>query len=240
VVGRERIAAIGAAPESIQVTGNLKHDIPSGSVSAEERARLRVQYGIPADCPVLTAGSTRDGEDQHLIATYRKLSAEYGNLQLVLVPRHPARAGEIAALLENAGLRCRVRTALPDGTILQSGEVLLVDTVGELMNLYSLSDIAFVGGSLEPFGGHNLLEPASVGVPAVFGPYMANFREIEELVLTYGAGIQVRNPEELTTACRALMTSAELRMVMGQNGLKMMRDNGGATGRHMEAIAGYL
>jgi 3-deoxy-D-manno-octulosonic-acid transferase len=109
-----------------------------------------------------------------------------------------------------------------------------------MMNLYALSDIAFVGGSLVPVGGHNLLEPASVGVPSVFGPYMANFPEIEALVLQYGAGIQIHTPEELTNICRALITSAELRRVLGQNGLKLMRDNGGATERHMEVIAGYL
>jgi 3-deoxy-D-manno-octulosonic-acid transferase len=118
--------------------------------------------------------------------------------------------------------------------------VLLVDTVGEMMNLYALADIAYVGGSLVPLGGHNLLEPASVGVPTVFGPHMANFREIEALVLRYGAGIQVHTPEELTVSWRALITSAELRGVLGQNGLKMMRDNGGATERHMEVISGYL
>ena len=238
--GRERIAAIGADPETIRVTGNLKNDIPSHQVSEEERRRLRSQYSIPEEGCVLTAGSTRDGEEQYIISTYKELSADAGDLFLVLVPRHPERTGEIAALLENAGLRYRRRTAISDDHPLQCGEVLLVDTVGEMINLYALSDIAFVGGSLVPLGGHNLLEPASVGVPTVFGPHMANFREIEALVLQYGAGIQVHNPEELTATCRSLITSAELRRVLGQNGLKMMRDNGGATERHMEVIAGYL
>ena len=238
--GLERIAAIGADPESIRVTGNLKNDIPSHQVGAEERCRLRTLYSIPEDCRVLTAGSTRDGEERFVISTYKELSANFGNLFLVLVPRHPARTGEIVALLENAGLRYHRRATLPEDHLFQSGEVLLVDTVGEMMNLYALSDIAFVGGSLVPLGGHNLLEPASVGVPTVFGPHMANFREIEALVLQYGAGIQVHNQDELTASCRALITSAELRGVLGQNGLKMMRDNGGATERHMEVISGYL
>lgn len=239
--GRERIKAIGADPATIRVTGNLKNDIPSHQVSEDERRRLRSHYSIPEEGCVLTAGSTRDGEEQYLISAYKELlSADINNLFLVLVPRHPERTGEIAALLENAGVRYQRRTALSDDHRLQSGEVLLVDTVGEMMNLYALSDIAFVGGSLVPLGGHNLLEPASVGVPTVFGPHMANFREIEGLVLQYGAGIQVQTPEELTATCRALITSAELRQVLGQNGLKMMRDNGGATERHMEAIAGYL
>ncbi|MGB9082274.1 MAG: 3-deoxy-D-manno-octulosonic acid transferase [Desulfuromonadaceae bacterium] len=239
-VGRLRIAAIGADPETTIVTGNLKNDIPSHQVSGDERERLRAQYSIPKESCVLTAGSTRDGEERYIISAYKELSAEVGNLFLVLVPRHPERTGEIAELLEDSGVRYRRRTALSDDLLLQSGEVLLVDTVGEMMNLYALADIAFVGGSLVPLGGHNLLEPASVGVPTVFGPHMANFREIEALVLRYGAGIQIHTPEELVVSWRALITSAELRGVLGQNGLKMMRDNGGATERHMEVITGYL
>jgi len=240
VVGQERITAIGADPETVRVTGNLKNDIPSRLVSEEERALLREQYSIPKDCCVLTAGSSRDGEEQFVISAYKELSSEINNLFLVLVPRHPERTEQVAALIQNAGLRYQRRTALRADRQLQCGEVLLVDTVGEMMDMYALSDIAFVGGSLAPHGGHNLLEPTSVGVPSVFGPHMANFREIEALVLQYGAGIQIHNPEELTTTFLSLITSADLRRIMGQNGLKLMRDNGGATERHIEVIGGYL
>jgi 3-deoxy-D-manno-octulosonic-acid transferase len=100
--------------------------------------------------------------------------------------------------------------------------------------------VAFVGGSLVPTGGHNLLEPASLGVASVFGPHMTNFREIAGLVLQYGAGVQVDSPEGLSESFRTLIASAELRRVLGQNGLKLMRDNGGATERHMEILAHYL
>lgn len=238
--GFERIVAIGADSDQTRVTGNLKNDIPSHQVSEEERKRLRRQYSIPEDCCVLTAGSTRDGEEQYVISTYKELSADISNLFLVLVPRHPERTAEITTLLEGAGLRFQRRTTIAGDLLFQSGEVLLVDTVGEMVDLYALSDLSFVGGSLVPLGGHNLLEPASVGVPSVFGPHMANFRDIEALVLQYGAGIQIHTPDELTAACRALITSAELRNVLGQNGLKLLRDNGGSTERHMEVIAGYL
>lgn len=239
-VGKQRIIAIGANHQTVSVSGNLKNDIPARTLGEEEQVKLRSLYSIPAGCSVLTAGSTRNGEEQYVIATYRQLLQEFSDLFLVLVPRHPVRAAEIAALLDDAGLRHRIRTDLPGTEPFRPGEVLLVNTVGEMMDLYALADLAYVGGSLVPFGGHNLLEPASVGVPSVFGPYMANFREIEGLVLQYGAGIQVQNQIELTAACRSLITSAELRIVLGQNGLKLMRDNGGATNRHMEIIAGYL
>jgi 3-deoxy-D-manno-octulosonic-acid transferase len=129
---------------------------------------------------------------------------------------------------------------LTDKVRFNKGEALLVDTIGEMMSLYALSDIAFVGGSLSPTGGHNLLEPASMGIASIFGPYMYNFKEIAALVLQSGAGIQVKTPRELTDSCRALISSEELRQVLGQNGLKMMRDNGGATERHIEIIARNL
>lgn len=237
--GRERIIAIGSYPERTHVTGNLKNDIPYHQTTEEERRQLRIQYTIPGESCVLTAGSTRDGEELFVIKAYRELCSQIDNLFLVLVPRHPVRANEIATLLESSGVRFKRRTAT-SGTCLAPGEVLLVDTVGEMMNLYALADIAYIGGSLVPFGGHNLLEPASVGVPSIFGPHMENFREIEALVLHYGAGIQIRTADELAATCRALITSAELRRVLGQNGLKLLRDNGGATERHMDIIAGYL
>ncbi|NTV50603.1 MAG: 3-deoxy-D-manno-octulosonic acid transferase [Geobacteraceae bacterium] len=237
---KERIVAIGAPDERTIATGNLKYDIPVCAANSEEKKRLRDTYGIPNDLIVLTAGSTHDGEEQHVITMYKELAATSGNLFLILVPRHPERCAEVAAALKGADLTFARRTTLSSTGLFKQSEVLLVDTIGEMMDLYALSDIAFIGGSLVPTGGHNLLEPASAGVVSVFGPHMTNFREITELVLQYGAGIQVHSPAELTVSMRTLVASYELRRVLGQNGLKMMRDNGGATERHMEIIAGYL
>ena len=236
----ERIVAIGAPPGRTLKSGNLKYDIPSRQVDPGEKRHMKGQYSIPDGLLVLMAGSTHAGEEQLVIETYRKLLSSFDGLFLVLVPRHPERAAEVASLLERAGIPFRRRTSLPRSEGFQRGDVLLVDTVGEMMNLYAISDVAFVGGSLVPTGGHNLLEPASLGVPSVFGPHMDNFREIAELVLQYGAGVQVDSPEGLTETCLALITSAELRRVLGLNGLKLMRDNGGATERHLEIVAEYL
>lgn len=236
----ERIIAIGAPAERTQKSGNLKYDIPFRQVDQDEKRRLKEQYSIPDGLLVLMAGSTHAGEEQYVIDTYRKLLLVFEGLFLVLVPRHPERATEVAALLERSGIPFRRRTSLTGPEEFQKGEALLVDTVGEMMKLYAISDVAFVGGSLVPTGGHNLLEPASLGVASVFGPHMGNFREIAELVLQYGAGVQVDSPEALTESCRTLITSSELRRVLGLNGLKLMRDNGGATERHMEVVADYL
>lgn len=239
---RERIVAIGAPQERAVRGGNLKYDIPLREVPEGERNALRERYRIPPGLAVLTAGSTHPGEEELVLDTYRELLPACGDLFLVLVPRHPERADAVAKLLEQGRIPYRRRTSLPADSedLFHGGEVLLVDTVGELMSLYALSDVVYVGGSLVPTGGHNLLEPASVGVASVFGPHMTNFREIAGLVLQYGAGIQVETPAGLSEACRALITSSELRRVLGQNGLKLMRDNGGATERHLEIIGRYL
>jgi 3-deoxy-D-manno-octulosonic-acid transferase len=239
---RERIIAIGAPSERTVRSGNLKYDIHFRQVPEDERTALRKSYNIPEGLTVITAGSTHPGEEELVLNTYRELLCSCDDLFLVLVPRHPERADAVAHILENGKFVYQRRTTLDAASKggFSSGEVLLVDTVGELMGLYALSDTVFVGGSLAPTGGHNLLEPASFGVATVFGPHMTNFREIAGLVLQYGAGIQVETPEGLTESCRALVTSPELRRVLGQNGLKLMRDNGGATERHMEIIGRYL
>ena len=239
---RERIIAIGAPAERALVSGNLKYDIPNHSVPEAEKRALRERYAIPEHLMVLTAASTHPGEDGLLISAYRELSAQYENLFLVLVPRHPERAAEVASLLDSMSIPYRRRTALNHAEVamFKNGEVLLVDTIGEMMALYALSDLAFVGGSLTPDGGHNLLEPASLGIPSIFGAHMNNFREITVLVLQYGAGVQIRTVDELAETLRTVASSVTLRQVLGQNGLKMMRDNGGATKNIMHIIDRYL
>ncbi|HBG05002.1 MAG: 3-deoxy-D-manno-octulosonic acid transferase [Geobacteraceae bacterium GWC2_58_44] len=239
---RDRIVAIGALPERTLVTGNVKHDIAFRPVLPEEKGELRARYLIPAAVTVICAGSTRPGEEAYLIASYRELLASCNDLFLVLAPRHPERSGEIAALLEKGGLAYRRRSSLQDSSCAEfaPGEVLLVDGVGELMHLYALSDLCFVGGSLVELGGHNLLEPASRGIPSIYGPHMNNFREVAALVSRFRAGIQIDSPGALTSACRRLIEDAELRSTLGGNALRMMQESGGATLRHIEVIDRYL
>lgn len=239
---RERIITIGAPEERTLATGNLKYDIPFHQVQEEERASLREQFFIPGNLTVMTAGSTHSGEEELVLAAYLDLLTTCDHLFLVLVPRHPERANEVTALLEQMNLPYRRRTAMPPSAAapFHGGEVLLVDTIGEMMGLYTLSDLVFVGGSLVQTGGHNLLEPASLGIPCIFGPHMSNFREIAALVLQYGAGIQVETSDALPEVLKSLVDNETLRQVLGQNGLKLMRDNGGATERLMREIARYL
>jgi len=239
---RERIVAIGAPPARTMTTGNLKYDIPVRKLTADERSDLRFNYSISVGLTIFVAGSTHPGEEEAVLATYRELLNIDNRLILVLVPRHPERAREVATMLERRGLIFRRRSAMAASAdrMLRGGDVLLVDTIGELMALYALADLVYVGGSLVETGGHNLLEPASVGVPSIFGPHMTNFREIAALVLSYQAGIQVKTADELTEKAKMLITDGPQRQKLGQNGLNMVRENGGATQRHMEIIARYL
>ncbi len=237
---RERIIAAGAPAERSQVLGNLKYDIPCDPVPVELRMELRKQYAIAADNLVFTAASTHSGEEQAVLTVWRELSGQYPDARLVLVPRHPERAAEVARLAEQFGFVCRRRTELSLDRLLAADELLLVDTVGELTKIYQLSDVVFVGGSLVQSGGHNLLEPAACSVPSLFGPQMHNFKEVAALALQYGAGVQVADAAELQGALSDFLISSELRQVIGANGLKMMRATGGATQRYLDAVAQVL
>lgn len=237
----ERILAIGAPKERSRVLGNLKYDIPFSPVAADERGQLRLFYRIPADLAVFCCGSTHPGEEEPLLTAYQGLLRQFSGLLLVLVPRHPERVVEVEALACALGLTVVRRSRLDQlSSGCNAGMVLLVDTVGELMQLYALSDLAYVGGSLVPTGGHNLLEPASRGIPILFGPHMDNFQEITALTLAYGAGVQVAGQQELQGAAADFLATPELRQVVGNNGLKLLRDSGGAVERHLAMLQEVL
>lgn len=238
----ERIIAIGAPKKRTVTAGNLKYDIPFHPVSNKERTELRKHYAIPEELFVMSAASTHPGEEEYILTAYIELLKKNNNLFLVLVPRHPERTNEVAALLERMNLSYRKRTSLKvaENVPLKRGEVLLVDTIGEMMDFYALSNLAFVGGSLVPTGGHNLLEPASLGIPTIYGRYMNNFKEIADLVQHYGAGIMVESADKLSEIIGTLIGNETLRQVLGQNGLKIMRDNGGSSERHLQEIVRYL
>ena len=232
-----RIVAIGAPSDRVHVANNLKYDLPVTPHLPVLRRELREHYRIPPATPVIVAGSTHQGEEETVLTTYRALLAEGRNLFLVLVPRHPERAADVAALLQREKIPFTLRSRLDERNVpFSRGDVLLVDRVGELMSFYTPTDLAFVGGSLVPTGGHNILEPASLGAPVIFGPHMNNFREITSLVLEAEAGIQVRDGGELRTVVGGLLDDAERRTRLGGNGLQLMARLGGSTARHMEVI----
>jgi 3-deoxy-D-manno-octulosonic-acid transferase len=232
----ERIISIGAHPERVHVTRNLKYDIQPRLVPAAERAALRSEYGLDCNCKLLVAASTHPGEEELVLRAFKTILQSFPQTLLIFVPRHPERGGEVAALLERERYSCR-RLSLSRGTgQTAAGEVLLVDTIGELMKLYAASDVVFVGGSMVPRGGHNLLEPASLGKPIVFGEFMANFREISSLVLEGGAGFQVKSVDELAAMVMSLFADPAKAAETGENGIKLLESSTGATELNMEIV----
>jgi len=233
----ERVTAMGAPSRKVTVTRNLKFDIPCRTLGLGELASIRSRFAIPESLFVFTAGSTHQGEDDAVLAAFAALRRSGARAVLVLVPRHPERSGEVAGLIERNGLTYRLRSSLgahvePVG----EGGVLLVDSVGELMSLYAISDLVFVGGSLVRVGGHNILEPASLGVAALFGPHMSNFREIAAMSLGYSSARQVADADALAREAVALFHDGEGRRLMGENGRRLIAEQGGATALNMAVI----
>jgi 3-deoxy-D-manno-octulosonic-acid transferase len=236
-----RITAMGSDPIRVSVTGNLKYDIPVNQPSVERKNTLRKVYRIPDGMTVITAGSTHAGEEETVLSAYRRILEEDRECLLVLVPRHPERAGEVAGILDGFGMGFTLRSRIGERTEeFREGQVLLVDTVGELMGFYAISELVFVGGSLVPTGGHNILEPASLGVPVLFGPHMNNFRESASLILACGGGLQIRDGADLASNLSNLMENSEKRLSMGENGMRLVMANSGAAERQMEVIRSVI
>jgi 3-deoxy-D-manno-octulosonic-acid transferase len=241
VADAERIVAIGAPSARVQVGNNLKYDLTVQRLDATARQWQRRNWFLSPDSQVLVAGSTHAGEDELIVAAYQSLRQELPAMRLVLVPRHPERAGEVAALL----MRERLQPVLSSGLNANMGEltavdVLLVDQVGKLMDLYALADVVFVGGSLVPHGGHNILEPAAWGVPILHGPHMHNFREIAELFAGQHAARVVIDRASLTSTVRELLQTPVMASELGDAGARVVAENGGATERHLAALENLL
>lgn len=231
-----RIGSIGAVTSRVHVTGNLKYDVPVGRPTAAERQAIREEYLLPGDGLIFTAGSTHAGEDEPVTQAFGAVAATTP-LVFILAPRHPERTGEVAAILTKLGIPYRLRSQLKAGDPpLNAGEALVVDTIGELKRLYSVSDVVYVGGSLVPTGGHNVLEPASFGVPVLFGPHMSNFREISAALLASGGGIQVEDAESLREQLRFLCASPKECAAVGNAGMEWLQGSSGSVGRHMAVI----
>jgi 3-deoxy-D-manno-octulosonic-acid transferase len=234
----ERFRALGAAAASTHVTGNLKFDFELPPHTVERGARLREQYARGR--PLWVAGSTHGGgEEQALLAAQREVRAVHPDTLLVLAPRHPPRFAEVAALLHQAGMRF-VRRSQGAAGAARTCEVLLLDSVGELLDFYAAADVAFVGGSLVPIGGHNLLEPAALGVPILTGPNNANSEEIFRLLLASGAAEVVHDAAELGARVSALLANPEARVRIGAQGRASVDANRGALGKLLGLIEPLL
>lgn len=220
-----RLRDIGARPERVRVAGNLKFDIPTPAPPAIVES---VQNSIAATGagPVLVCGSTVEGEEPLLLKAFENLLVQHPRAVMILAPRHPERFAAVAALLDQMSIRFW-RRSLWNGEPLGGG-VFLVDTIGELAALYGLANVAFVGGSLVPHGGHNIIEPAQHGVAIVVGNHTENFRDIVSLFQSRGA-VRVVGPAELPLVLLELLANAAERRALGQRAAETMRSQIGAT-----------
>ena len=231
-----RLVEIGAPPELVRATGNLKFDVPA-SAAPPIIASLRAAFQQTQTGPVIVCGSTVEGEEPLLLQAFINILASHPHAVMVLAPRHPERFGEVAELLNQLGIRFWRRSLWGGDPIL--GGVLLIDTIGELAALYALADVAFVGGSLVPRGGHNIIEPALHGVPIVVGNHTENFRDIVSLFQSRDA-VRVVGPAELPLVLMDLISNPAERAELGRRAAETIRAQMGATQRTMQALETLL
>ncbi|MGD9580014.1 MAG: 3-deoxy-D-manno-octulosonic acid transferase [Vampirovibrionia bacterium] len=204
-IDADRIMQIGAKKEKVRVVGNLKYDIKP-KFTASDIENLKNELALFDNDKVIIAGSTHSGEEEAIINLYLKLKNDIDNLKLILVPRHPERYDEVISLMNSKTLSFGRRTL---SNTFAEESVFLLDTMGELLSFYSVSDIAFVGGSLIEKGGHNPLEPAVYSVPVVVGPHTFNFLDITNYMVSSNAAVQVSSSDELYDVFKKFLLDKE-------------------------------
>lgn len=232
-----RFVALGAPQKNVRVTGSIKFDIALDESLQQRATEVRVGWGGDSRSIVIGA-STHEGEESALIAAYKTLKNEYADLLLILVPRHPERFERVAQAIAAAGLQY-VRRSRGDG-VSSATDVVLADTMGEMLLLLGASDIAFVGGSLIERGGHNMLEPAAWGLPVVTGESDFNFAEVSRLLQESGGLVKVKDATSLTNQLARWLRSDGARSSAGDAARSVVEKNKGALGRLVELIAARL
>jgi len=232
----ERFLALGASSDRTRITGNIKFDLELPPQIQQQGAAFRSE--TIGERPAWIAASTHDGEERQVLAAHRVLLEQIPNLLLILVPRHPERFSDVRELVEKSGFsvvsRTENRVCPPDVA------VFLGDTMGEVPLFYAACDIAFVGGSLIPVGGHNLLEPAAQGLPMLTGPHVFNTQDIADMFVARDACHMVQNKEELAASIADLFANPDKAHELGQKGLALLEENRGALSRLLVLIEPLL
>jgi len=227
-----RFSAIGAQPGRTHVVGNVKFDQDTGPAALDAGRAIRARCWDGR--PTWIAGSTHAGEEDQVLGAHAALRSHLPQALLLLVPRHPERFDRVAELLRGKEFPFERRSLLKP--VAMETQVLLVDTVGELGALYAAADVAFVGGSLVPVGGHNLLEPAALGVPVLTGPFNANSQDIVRLLVQQGAAVRVADAQQLAAWLTRLLSDADQRRGMGEAGRGAVAANRGSVARLLALI----
>jgi 3-deoxy-D-manno-octulosonic-acid transferase len=244
----ERFRALGAAPAKVEVLGNAKFDEELPVVSAAEAAKLRLELGLPDRAPVLVAGSTREGEEEKVLDAFELMREQDRDLQLIIAPRHPERGEAVERLVMDRGYAAYRRSRAvqeeaaftPEPQLGPQVRVVILDTIGELTRFYSLATVVFVGGSLVPWGGHNILQPIALGKPTLMGPHMHNQQDIADIALRAQAAVTVRDAGELAEAASRIIASPAEQELLVARGRAMLESQRGASRRYAERLARML
>ncbi|HZR65262.1 MAG TPA: 3-deoxy-D-manno-octulosonic acid transferase [Terriglobales bacterium] len=231
-----RLAQIGAPSDRVFVSGNLKFDAPAPTTPAIVN-QLRSVLTSENAGPVLVCGSTVDGEESLLISAFQAVLTRYPHASMLLAPRHPERFATVAGLLQTSDLKFFKRSTWKEEQL--SGGIVLIDSIGELASLYALADVAFVGGSLVPRGGHSILEPAQYGVPILVGPHTENFRDIVELFRKQNA-VRIVSADALTSTILGLLGNEAERGGLGRRALETLQSQRGATEFTLQKVRALL
>jgi 3-deoxy-D-manno-octulosonic-acid transferase len=232
-----KLIKLGAIPERVLVFGNIKYDGLLDKAKETLPSMIQQRFHLPEDRPVILAGSTRGGEEEVVLAVWRHLKVSFPELILILVPRHINRCPEIERLLQKQGTPYQLysRIISPEGQ--RKEAVILVDQIGDLFALYSLATLVFCGASLVPKGGQNILEPAAWGKLVFYGPHMDDFKDARLLLEEAGAGIMIRDQEELEKQMAYYLKHPEEREKRGKAGRDILKSQAGLTKKAAEIIA---
>ncbi|HYG78321.1 MAG TPA: 3-deoxy-D-manno-octulosonic acid transferase [Planctomycetota bacterium] len=236
-----RLKELGVSENAIEIAGNMKYDAVDTRTDTAARATLRTELGFPADVLVFTGGSTHPTEESELLKAFQQVRAKNPALRLILVPRHPERAADVESEVRAAALNPVRLSALRISAKaqLQADDVLIVDTVGELKNMYKISDVAFVGGSLIPHGGQNVMEPCGLGVAVLHGPHMHNFNDAMEILRACSGSVEVTRDTLAAELEKLLLNSTEAR-AMASRAREGFLSRQGATRRTVEVVLELL
>jgi 3-deoxy-D-manno-octulosonic-acid transferase len=236
----QRAIDIGADPQRVLLTGNMKFDQKAPDYTAQKRDELRKDFDLGSEDRVFIAGSTHSGEEVIILDVFRELMKEYPRMVLILAPRHPERFQEVERIVKDYGLALVRKTQMSTSNRPFHSPVILLDTIGELSRIYEIGNIIFVGGSFVNIGGHNVLEPVVHKKPVVFGPHMQNFSEIAQALEESGAGILARTKKDLLVQARELLRDEKRAQRLGEKGFQVIKKHQGATERNMEMINRFI
>lgn len=236
----QRVIDIGADPQKVSITGNMKFDQKTPDANDRNKEKLLNELNLGLEDKIFIAGSTHSAEEDIILEVFQQLIKEYSNLILILAPRHPERFFEVEKLVKKRGLVVQRKSQIKKYQHLLRSQVILLDTIGELAQFYSIGDIIFVGGSLVNIGGHNILEPLVYKKTVIFGPYTQSVSEFVNALRESGAGILVTSKDDLLFQAQKLLNNKEEAKMRGERGFQLIKINQGATEKNFAIIKSFL